>query len=115
MSIAVGCPLILAVLEMTMNGALKPTNDDAGCASAGNLYIYYDVYYFWRVLCIFTNVGAYLIISIKLHRMAVFEKAKMATDTSAITIQAGGNPSAAINALVLRLKYYPIIQIFSRG
>ena len=96
-----------------MNGALKPTNDDAGCASAGDLYIYREIYYFWRVLCIFTNVGAYLIISIKLHRMAVFEKAKMVTD--AATIQAGGNPSVAINALVLRLKYYPIIQIFSRG
>ena len=101
-----------------MSDSLKPTDDDAGCGSAGNLYIYRDIYSSWRVVCIVANIAAYLVISIKMYRMAVYERAKLTTSaglSGSGGIQVSDDPSAALNALVLRLKYYPIIQIFSRG
>ena len=125
---AVIFPLIIATLEISLPGNLVKS-DDEGCSEEGNQYIFNDIYYWVRIGSILLNVVVFVIITIKLRRMAIYKRpdkisyedgespSKQKSSFGLPSRRAGevfDEPSAAIRALVRRMKYYPIVQAFVR-
>eukprot|EP01036_Dinobryon_divergens_P031537 gene31537-40951_t len=100
--IAVVLPLVLATLEVTLNNVIVETDDEQACGGGSDYYIFIDIYYWVRVASIGLNVVIFAVISVKLRYMAINEGAD-------------SHHSAAIFALVRRMKYYPIAQVFIRS
>jgi len=84
-----------------MANVIVPTDDEYGCGGGSAYYVFTDIYYWGRVASIGLNLVVFAIISVKLRKMAINEGA-------------GSNHSAAIFALVRRMKYYPIAQLLTR-
>ena len=99
--IAVVLPLVFSILTVSMANVIVPTDDEYKCGSGSAYYIFSDIYYWGRVASIGLNLVVFAIISVKLRKMAINEGA-------------GSNHSAAIFALVRRMKYYPIAQLLTR-
>jgi len=125
--VAVVFPLIVATLEVSFPGNLVKS-DDGGCAETGHLYIFQDIYYWVRIGSILLNVVVFIVISLKLRRMAIYKPSSNNDDgespskqkrTFGTTLRRAGDvfdePSAAIHALVRRMKYYPIVQVLVRS
>lgn len=94
-------PLVLAILEVTLNNVIVETDDEQACDGGSDYYIFIDIYYWVRLASIGLNVVIFAVISVKLRYMAINEGAD-------------SHHSAAIFALVRRMKYYPIAQVFIR-
>ena len=94
-------PLVLAIVELSLANVIVKTDDEQACVGGSDYYIFNDIYYWGRVASIVLNVVIFVVISVKLRYMAINEGAN-------------SHHSAAILALVRRMKYYPIAQVFIR-
>jgi len=121
-------PLVLASLDVSYPNSIIRSSDDEGCGVGSSHYVFENIYYWVRIGSILFNVVLFVAITIKLQLMGIYKSAihdvtvqqhknKIANNTTAETQKTGAeldNPSAAIHALVQRLKYYPFIQTILR-
>lgn len=85
------------------------SDDGEGCTTTATGDIFNGLYYWGRIASIAINVSVFVLISIKMHYMNIDQRSR-----NPILGGHAINPSAAIGALVRRLKYYPIVQVLVR-
>eukprot|EP01036_Dinobryon_divergens_P022964 gene22964-31270_t len=99
---AVVCPLIFAITLVTLPGNFS--HDSVRCNLNGrSAYIFLDAWYWIRIVSILINAAIFIRISIRLNYLTKLPQSGTDEVTEALT------------ALVRRVKYYPIIQVFIRS
>ena len=102
-SLAVGGPFIFAAVQVSMPENF--VNTGGGCSATGYTYIFIDIYYWARIASILMNAVVFIRISVRLHYLS---KLPQSRDPSA------NDATPALMALIRRMKYYPLIQVFIR-
>ena len=98
---AVVVPLIFTITLITFPG--NYSHDSLRCNLNGrNSYIFLYAWYWFRIFSILINAAIFIRISIRLNYLTKLPQS--GTDEA----------TAALTALVRRVKYYPIIQVFIR-
>ena len=94
-------PLIFAINLFFLPGNFSDTSP--GCDFSGpNAPVFVNVYYWIRIISIVANAAIFIRISIRLNYLTKLPQS--GTDEA----------TAALAALVRRVKYYPIIQVLIR-
>ena len=80
-------------------------NKGGECSATGYTYIFIDIYYWTRIVSIIVNAVVFIRISVRLHYLSRLPQLQ---DPNA------NDTTPALIALVRRMKYYPLIQVFIR-
>ena len=80
-------------------------NTGSGCSATGYSYIFTNIYYWTRIVSIVMNAVVFIRVSIRLHYLSEIPQMR---DPSA------NDATPALIALIRRMKYYPLIQVFIR-